>query len=78
MSVYDDLDDKWDFFNILQNSLQLFTPQKRVYSRQSRRPTPWITDAILEQIKLKNKLSVLLRSLVVLMNSHCLKNVKTS
>ena len=31
MSVYDDLDDKWDFFhNILQNSLQLFTPLKRV------------------------------------------------
>ena len=56
MSVYDDLDDKWDFFhNILQNSLQLFAPLKRVYSRQSKRPTPWITDAILEQIKLKNK-----------------------
>ena len=36
-------------------SLQLFAPLKRVYSRQSRRPTLWITDAILEQIKLKNK-----------------------
>lgn len=47
MSVYDDLDDKWDFFyNILQNSLQLFVSLKRVYLRQSRRPTPWITDAI--------------------------------
>lgn len=56
MSVYDDLDDKWGFFyNILQNTLQSFAPLKRVYSRLSKRPTPWISDTILEQIKLKNK-----------------------
>ena len=27
----------------------------RVYSKKSKRPTPWISDAILERIKLKNK-----------------------
>jgi len=36
-------------------SLQFYAPLKRVYSKKSKRPTPWISDAILERIKLKNK-----------------------
>ena len=36
-------------------SLHLNAPLKRVYSKKSKRPTPWISDAILEKIKLKNK-----------------------
>ena len=56
MSIYDDLDDQWSFFHsILMESLQFYAPLKRVYSKKSKRPTPWISDAILERIKLKNK-----------------------
>ena len=36
-------------------SLHLNAPLKRIYSKKSKRPTPWISDAILEKIKLKNK-----------------------
>ena len=56
MSIYDDLDDQWSFFHsILMESLQLYALLKKVYSKKSKRPTPWISDAILERIKLKNK-----------------------
>ena len=56
MSIYDDLDDQWSFFHsILMESFQFYAPFKRVYSKKSKRPTPWISDAILERIKLKNK-----------------------
>ena len=56
--IYDDLDDQWSFFHsIVMEFLHLNAPLKRVYSKKSKRPTPcnWISDAILEKIRLKNK-----------------------
>ena len=38
------------------NTLQSFAPLKRVCSKYSRRPIPWISDTNLEKIKLKHKL----------------------
>ena len=56
MSLFDDIDDQWDFFyRTLQQCLDEFIPLKRVHSRKSRRPTPWFTDDIQKKIKDKNQ-----------------------
>jgi len=54
--MYDDINDKWEFFHgILKYTLQSFALLKKVHSKKSKRSTPWISDSILEKIKLKNK-----------------------
>ena len=56
MAVYDDVDDKWDFFKtILLDALDAFAPLREVFSKKSKRPTPWFSDILSEKIKLKNK-----------------------
>ena len=56
MSVYDDMDDKWNYFSaLLQECLNSFLPLKTVSSWKSKRSSPWFNDDILQQIKLKNK-----------------------
>ena len=56
MDVYDNIDDKWDFFKtILLDVLDAFAPLREVFSKNSRRPTPWFSDALSEKIKLKNR-----------------------
>ena len=55
MSLFDDIDDQWDFFYCtLQQCIDEFIPLKRVHSRKLRHPTPWFTDAIQKKIKDKN------------------------
>ena len=56
MAVYDDIDDKWSFFKtILLDVLNAFAPPWKVFSRGSKRPTPWFSDVLSGKIKLKNR-----------------------
>ena len=49
ISVYDDIDDEWGYFYILlQECLNKFLPLKKVTFRESKRPTPWFNDNILQ------------------------------
>ena len=44
MYSFDDIDDQWAFFHtILEESLNYFLPLWKVYSRKSKRPTPWFS-----------------------------------
>ena len=43
------------FKTILLDVLDAFAPLREIFSKNSRRPTPWFSDALSEKIKLKNR-----------------------
>ena len=56
MYSFEDINDQWAFFHtILEECLHIFVPLRKVYSRKSKRPTPWFLTDISNLIKLKNK-----------------------
>ena len=55
------------------DTLQSFAPLKRVCSKNSRRHTPWISEAILDQ---KIKQNVLLKDLEIPLISHCSRSIR--
>ena len=56
MDIFDDIDDKWHFFkSCLYYVLNQYAPLKRVVSKFSKRPTPWLTDDLLLAIKVKQR-----------------------
>ena len=54
MDIFDDINDKWHFFKSrLYYALNQYAPLKRVVSKCSKWPTPWLTDDLLLAIKEK-------------------------
>ena len=54
VSSFDDIDDQWEtFHSLLLDSLNAFSPLRKVSSRRAKRPTPWFTDCIATKIKEK-------------------------
>ena len=55
ISTFDDIDGQWEMFHsLLLNSLNVFAPLRKVFSRMAKRPTPWFTDYIATKIKEKH------------------------
>ena len=59
----DDPDGMWSFFSqIVTSCLDRYVPFKKVKSKYSKRPTPWITSEIMSAIRRSKGPSVLLRA----------------
>lgn len=56
MYSFDDINDQWVFFHtVLEECLNYFLPLRKVYSKKSKRPTPWFSEDISNFIKMKNQ-----------------------